>query len=214
MDGDQFLASLETAKRTELDRLGSNKLLIALTDATLEPSAVLQAAADSEHAACRTFDGWAEDTDAADAREVFRWVADRERDHRERVLAAHEAVVGEPYEPADGGALHTYLRQRDGAIERAAAGLVGRATVSDRTHGQLVSFFVNEADESRAELFRELREETGEERDRGLVLLDAHCGSDEDWERARMVAEYVVQVAYDEYADSLAGLGVDVKSVC
>ncbi len=217
MNGTQFTDRVAAAKRTELDRLGSNKLLIALTDATLDADAVLQAAADSEHAASRTFAGWAGDTepsDASDARETFEWVADRERDHRERVLAAHDAVVGSTYEPADGGALHSYLRERDGVIERAATGLVGRALVSDRTHGQLVSFFVNEQDQPRADLFRELRAETREERDRGLALLDAHCDSADDWERASMVAEYVVQVAYDEYADSLAGLGIDVKSVC
>lgn len=214
MNGEQFHEQLQTAKRTQLDRLGSNKLLIALTDATLTAEAVLRAAADSEHAAARTFTGWADDEPESDGREAFAWVADREESHRGRVLAAHEAVTGETYEPADGGTLHTYLRERTGVVERAAAGLVGRATVSDRTHSQLVSFFVNEQDQTRADLFRELREETRAERDRGIELLETHCVSDQDWEQARMVAEYVVQIAYDEYADALDGLGVDVKSVC
>ncbi|MFB6194524.1 MAG: rubrerythrin family protein [Halobaculum sp.] len=213
MDAATFRTELEESKRTELDRLGSNKLLIALTDATLETGAVLRAAADSEHAARRTFEAWAEDA-TGDAREAFAFVAEREADHERRVLDALRATTGEMYEPSDGGTLHSYLREREGVVERAAAGLVGRATVSDRTHAQIVSFFVNEADEIRADLFRALRTETEEELERGLELLDAHCETDEDWERARMVAEYVVDVAYDDYADALKGLGVDVKPVC
>lgn len=214
MDADTFRSELEEAKRTQLGRLGSNKLLIALTDADLTTSAVLHAAADSEHAANRTFRAWADDEPTDDGREAFAWVAEREADHRERVLEALSATTGEAYEPADGGTMHSYLREREGVIERAAAGLVGRALVSDRTHGQLVSFFVNEADTARADTFRDLREETEEELERGLELLDAHCESDEDWERARMVGEYVIQLAYDDYADALAGLGIDVKPVC
>lgn len=213
MDAETFRDELATGKRTQLDRLGSNKLLIALTDATLETDAVLRAAADSEHAARRTFETWASDA-TGDARETFAWVADREKSHEQRVLDSLEAATGETYEPADGGTLHTYLRERDHVVERAAAGLVGRPLVSDRTHGQIVSFFLNEADQSRVDLFRELRRETEEELERGLALLDATCETDDDWERARMVAEYVVQIAYDDYADALEGLGIGVKPIC
>jgi len=51
MDGSAFRDALEDEKRTELDRLGSSKLLIALTDADLRPAAVLSRAAHSELAA-------------------------------------------------------------------------------------------------------------------------------------------------------------------
>ncbi|MEZ3114954.1 rubrerythrin family protein [Halobaculum sp. MBLA0147] len=220
MDAETFRADLEAAKRTELDRLGSNKLLIALTDATLETEAVLRAAADSEHAASETFREWAETESDADAAAAFEWTGDRELDHRERVLATLADAVGEDatgesvYDPNDGGTLHTYLRERTDTVERVAAGLVGRPLVSTRTHTQVVSFFVNEADETRADLFRELKTETEAELDRGLELLDDLCTDADDWERAQMVAEYVVQVAYDDYADALTGLGVDVKPVC
>ncbi|MFB9824008.1 rubrerythrin family protein [Halobaculum roseum] len=220
MDGDRFRETVESAKSTELERLGSNKHLIALTDATLEPEAVLRAAADSEHAAHTTFAGWAadaadDDADADDeaAAELFAWLAERERDHRERVLDSLSAM-GVEHDPVDGGTMHKYLRAREDPIERVAAGTVGRGLVSDRSHLQIVSFFVNEGDEGRADLFRDLRAETEEELERGLTLLADACGTDDDWERARMVAEYVVQIAYDDYADALTGMGIDVKPVC
>ena len=223
MDGEAFRERVESAMATELVRLGSNKLLIALTDATLEPEAVLRAAADSEHAAHTTFAGWADDEGADDdgtvdadgeaAAALFEWLARRERDHRERVLDSL-ADLGVDHDPADGGTMHEYLRTREDVVERVAAGTVGRGLVSDRTHLQIVSFFVNEGDEARADLFRDFRTETEEEMQRGLALLADACETDEDWERARMVAEYVVQIAYDDYADALTGMGVDVKPVC
>ncbi|MFC6785973.1 rubrerythrin family protein [Halobaculum halobium] len=220
MDGERFRATVESAKATELDRFGSNKLLIALTDATLEPEAVLRAAADSEHAAHTTFSGWAADAGGPDddpagdaAAGLFDWLAEREREHRERVLESL-TELGAEHDPVDGGAMHQYLRAREAPVERVAAGAVGRGLVSDRSHLQIVSFFVNEGDESRATLFRDLRTETEEELKRGLALLEDLCADDEDWERARMVAEYVVQIAYDDYADALTGMGIDVKPVC
>jgi hypothetical protein len=219
MDGETFRETVESGKATELERLGSNKLLVALTDATLEPEAVLRAAADSEHAAYTTFSGWGEAGGGGDgaggeaAVELFAWLAERERDHRERVLDSL-AAMGEEHDPVDGGTMHEYLRAREDAVERIAAGTVGRGLVSDRTHLQIVSFFLNEGDEARANLFRDLRTDTEAELERGLALLDESCETDEDWERARMVAKYVVQIAYDDYADALAGLGVDVKPVC
>ncbi|UIO99181.1 rubrerythrin family protein [Halobaculum sp. CBA1158] len=226
MDGEAFRERVESAKSTELERLGSNKLLIALTDATLEPEAVLRAVADSEHAAHVTFSQWADDATEAGgengadgggdaAAELFGWLADRERDHRERVLDSL-SDLGVEHDPADGGTMHEYLRAREDPVERIAAGTVGRGLVSDRSHLQIVSLFVNEGDEARADLFRDLRAETEEELERGLALLEDLCGDEDgdDWERARMVAEYVVQVAYDDYADALTGMGIDVKPVC
>jgi len=210
MDGAEFRDAVAEAKRTELDRLGSNKLLVALTDAELSRERVLEAAADSEHAAHNTFAAWADDEDEEPARDAFADAADREREHRERVLDALEA----PHEPADGGPLHEYLRGRERAVTRVAAGLVGRGLVADETHKQVVSFFVNEADESTAGLFRELRDETEASLERGLELLETLCEGEEDWADARNVAEYTIQVAYDDYADALEGMGVDPKPVC
>jgi hypothetical protein len=211
MDGPAFREAVTDATATELDRLGSNKLLVALTGADLTTEAVLRTAAHSEAAARETFRSWADEENPA-AREAFERTAAREADHYERVLGALEDP---DFEPAggDGGPMHAYLRAREDTVERVAAGMVGRGLVSLRTHAQVVGFFVNEADPIRADLFRDLRAETEDTLERGLSLLETLC-DDEDWERARMVAEYVVQVAYDDYADALGEMGLDPKPVC
>lgn len=223
MDAETFRAELESDRRTQLTRLDSEQLLLALTDGEPTPAAVLRAAADSEHAAHVTFREWAAtagdtgtggeraEATPVDTRALFAWTADREADHRERVCDALDAT----YDPADGGTLHTYLRERERPVERVAAGLVARPLVSERTHSQVISFVGDgetdvdaAATSEHAELFRALRRETAEELERGLDALDALCDTPDDWERARMVAGYTVQVAYDDYADTLAGLGV------
>jgi hypothetical protein len=213
MDGDAFRAAVEDGKRTQLDRLGSSKLLVALTGATLSAEAVLDVAAHSEHAARETFRAWASDEADEGARAAFEAVAEREDDHLDRVLAASEDPDAFDPDP-DPGPMHAYLRGREETVDRIAGGMVGRALVSLRTHTQVVSFFVDEADETRATLFRDLKAETAETLDRGLALLDERCVDDDDWERARTVAEYTVQTAYDDYADTLQGMGVNPKSVC
>lgn len=210
MDAAGFHDALTDAKRTELDRLGSNKLLVAITDADLSESRVLRAAADSENAAHNTFATWADDESSAEAAVAFVAVADQERRHLERVLDA----LDESYDPADGGPMHEYLRSRDDTVQRVAAGMVGRSLVVDQTHKQILSYFVNEADERTAGLFRDLRNETEETLEAGLDLLESLCRSNDDWADARAAAEYVVQVAYDDYEDSLRGMGVDPKPVC
>jgi hypothetical protein len=210
MDATAFRESVEAAKATELDRLGSSKLLIALTDADLSEEAVLRAAAFSESLARETFESWAADESDDEASAVFADVAAQEAEHYERVADA----LGDAVEPEGVGPMHAYLRDRDDTVERAAAGLVGRGLVSLRTHLQVVSFFVNEADAAKADLFRDLRGETEESLSAGLDLLDSVCEDDADWERAAAVAEYVIQLAYDDYADSLTELGVDPKPIC
>jgi hypothetical protein len=212
MDGETFRASVEESKRTELDRLGSSKLLIALTGARIERGEVLEVAAHSEHAARETFRAWAADESDDAVREAFEAVAEQEDSHLERVLDALDGDGG--IDLADGGPMHAYLRGREDTVERVAGGMVGRPLVSLRTHAQIIGFFVNEADERSADLFRDLRAETAAVIDDGVGLLDDRCATDEEWERAEMVAEYVVQVAYDDYADSLTELGLGVKDIC
>jgi len=210
MDAERFREAVEDEKRTQLDRLGSEKLLVALTDATIDRASVLAVAADAEHAAAETFRSWADDEDEETARGAFAAVRDQEREHYERV-ATH--LPG--HDPPDaGGPMHAYLRGLEGSIERVGAGLVGRPLVSTRSHTQVISFFVNEADAGRADLFRGLKAETSEELDRGLETLDALCDGDDDWERAQATAEYAIQVAYDDYADSLRGMGLDPQPLC
>lgn len=202
--------AVETAKETELDRLGSSKLLLALTDAELDRESVLRAAASSELAARETFSAWADDEEHDAAADLFADVADQEQRHYERVAD----LLGEEVEPPSSGPMHVYLRDQSWTVGRLAGGLLGRTLVSDRTHLQVVSFFVNEADEDAAEVFRDLRTETREAQDRGLELLDSVCETDEDWERAESAAGYVIQLAYDDFADVLMGMGVDPKPIC
>lgn len=218
MDGPSFREAVEAACATELDRLGSNRLLVALTDAELTTPAVLEVAAASEAAARDTFAAWADDEGDETARERFAAVAERERDHYERVLdslrdADPEAAAA--FDPGDDpGPVHGYLRTREETVPRLAAGTVGRGLVSLRTHAQVIAFFVNEPDERRADLFRDLRAETEAALSDGLALLEEQCESEDDWDRARSSAEYVVTLAYDSYADALRGMGVDPRSIC
>lgn len=210
MDGETFVERAEDAKATELDRLGSGKLLVALTDAELTAERVLAVAATSEYAAAETFHGWAADEPADDARSAFEAVAAQEDEHFDRVRAHLDSF--DP--PGTPGPMHAYLRGRADTVERVAAGLVARPLVSARTHTQVISFFINEADREVTDLFRDLKAETEAVVDRGTALLESTCEGDEDWERARATAEYLIQVAYDDFADGLAGLGLDPKSIC
>lgn len=211
MDGERFRSDVEAAKETELDRLGSQQLLVALTDAELTAERVLDVAAASEHAARETFRGWADDEPDADAREAFVAVAEQEDDHLRRVT---DELDGEWAADGDAGPMHAYLRGRESTIERIAGGMVGRPLVSLRTHMQLIGFFVNEADERRADVIRDLRAETDDVLTDGVELLEANCETDDDWQSAQMVAEYTIQLAYDDYADALRNLGFDPRSVC
>ncbi|WP_416839678.1 rubrerythrin family protein [Haloferax sp. DFSO52] len=211
MDAASFRDAVETAKQTQLDRLGSSKLLLALTNAELSESAVFRAAAHSESVARETFQLWADDETNDRVRGVFEETARQEAEHLQRVLDAADADIDSPDGP---GVMHAYLRGRDDTIERVAAGMVGRGLVSVRTHTQVIGFFVNEADVANTRLFRELKAETEATLTTGLELLDDLCEDDDDWERAQMVAEYVIQVAYDDYADGLAELGVDPRPLC
>ena len=210
MDGETFVAELETTTATQLKRLGSDKLLVALTDATLEEGRVLAAAAASEYAAAETFHAWASDEADAGARAAFEDVAAQEDEHAERVTAHLDAF--EP--PTAPGPMHAYLRGREDTVERVATGLVARPLVSARAHTQVVSFFINEADRERTDLFRELKTDTEAVVETGKALLEARCRDEEDWDRAAATAAYLIQVAYDDYVDALAGMGLDPRSIC
>ncbi|MFB6160681.1 MAG: rubrerythrin family protein [Haloferacaceae archaeon] len=205
MDAAEFREAVAAEKRPQLDRLGSETLLVALSGGEPSPPAVLRAAAHSEYAARETFRAWADDEDRPDARAAFAATAEREADHYERVRAE---IDDDGFDPADGGPMHAYLRGRTATLDRVAAGTVGRGLVSLRTHAQVVDFFASRGEERRAALFRDLRAETEAALDDGLALLGDVATDADDWARARAVAGYTVQLAYDDYADALSGLGV------
>ena len=204
---DDFRDDVAAAAETELDRLGSSKRLVALTGATLDDETVLRAAAASEAAAADVFAEWAADA-TGDAAETFAAFAERERDHHERVAAE----LGDDVD-ADPGAVHDYLRGLNDPIEQAGA-VVGRGLVAGRTLAQFVSYFVNRADEGRADLFRDLRRDTEADTETAIALLADVAEDEAAVERARDAAIEVVDVAYEEYVAALESMGVNAKSVC
>ena len=207
MNVDDFRDDVAAAVETELDRLGSSKRLVALTDASLDDETVLRAAAASEAAAADVFAAWAAD-ETGDAAETFAAFAERERDHYERVAAE----LGENVAP-DSGAVHDCLRDLDDTVDH-VGGVVGRGLVAERTLAQFVSYFVNSADEARADLFRELRADTDADTETAISLLADVATDESDIERARDTAIKVVNVAYEEYVEALESMGVNAKSVC
>lgn len=209
MDAADFRARVETERQTELDRIGSSKRLVALTDASLDDETVLHTAAASEAAATAVFEEWAADA-GGDAAETFASFAEREHEHHERICAE----LGDDVDvEADPGAVHDTLEALDGVLER-AGGVVGRGLVAERTLTQFVSYFVNQADEQRADLFRDLKAETKMDTEAAVTLLESTVDSDEDWERAVDAALEVVDAAYEEYVEALDSMGVNAKSIC
>lgn len=212
MDGTAFVETVRESRATELDRLGSEKALVATTAARLDRTSVLAATLDAERRAAATFEEWATDEPHDEIRSTFERVADLERDHAERVTALFDDADVPESDPGPDG-IHAHLRPLDSTVERVAAGLVARPLVSERSLLQVVNFFINEADDRAADAIRDLRAETQDLIDDGTTLLD-DCCANEDWDRAREAADRTVDVAYAEYEDRLTEMGVDPKPVC
>lgn len=205
MNSDEFVEAVRKANETALSRLGSSKSLYAATDGEMDSDEVFRAAADSEYAAARTFEGWADDEDAS---ELFSHLADVENDHYERVSGKVD-----DHEPGDTPALHEYLRELDDTRER-LGGFVGRTLASEKSKEQMTGFFTGQADPKTAQLFRDLKGDLGDQLDDTLALLDDLCESDEDWETAKEAASGAITAAYEEYTESLESMGVNPKPVC
>ncbi|SDZ75607.1 hypothetical protein SAMN04488065_0065 [Haloplanus vescus] len=197
MDADALRTALETDYADELDRLGSPALLQALSGGDPDPTALLAAAADSEHAARETFRQWVADTADPTLRETFNAVVEQEDEHFRRVRA-HLPDDATP--PEGAGPMHAYLRGRTDPIQRVAGGMVGRTLVSLRTHARLIDFFDERGAADRADLFRDLRAETEACLEDGLEALDARADSD-DWDAAEAVAGYTITLAADDLND-------------
>jgi hypothetical protein len=204
MDAADTIATVEEATTTERTRIGSDKALVAATGANLEADAVWTAAATREAGVADALEGWgagAGDGDAAAVADAFGRAATAAADRAERIDAS----------PGDPDALSSHLDTLDGTSERVGAGLVAVPLVFDRFYLQVVSFFVNEADEGSADAARELRSgasDLGPARD-ALAGLEAS-----ERERARDAAVEAVGVAYEEYASALESMGLDPKPVC
>jgi rubrerythrin len=209
MDASELHDAVRADNETALSRLGSSKSLYAATGGEMEADAVLEAAADAEHAAAETFEQWADSESDADAREVFEETASEERDHYDAVAAELDA-----HDPSgDPGAMQQYLRALDSTVER-AGGLLGRLLATEKSKEQLTGFFVGQADPQTAQLFRDLKGDLDDQRDRALAVLDSVCETDEDWDAAKSAADAAIQEAYDEYTEQLEAMGVNPKPVC
>ncbi|WP_327050611.1 rubrerythrin family protein [Halomicrococcus gelatinilyticus] len=207
MDADQFVSTVRDDAETALSRLGSSKSLYAATGGEMDADEVYRAAADAEHAARRTFETWA-DAEAGDVSALFASVADTERDHYERVVADLS-----DHDPGAVPAVHEFLREQEDTVAR-LGGFVGRTLASEQSKGQMVGFFTGQADPQTAQLFRDLKGDLDEQRERALAVLADRCEGDEDWERARDAATGAIEAAYDEYTRSLESMGVNPKPVC
>jgi hypothetical protein len=209
MNGAELVAAVREERATELDRLGSEKALVAVTGAQLEPGPVLSAPARLLAGAAATFADWAGTTDGA-AGEAFADVAATTTEHGDALLDLTDGVDadGDPPFVVD------ELRTAETTPERVAAGLVAYPMVAERLLLQVINFLVNEGDRSKADTVRDARSDLQAMVDDAADLLEAVCGNDGDWVTAQKAATDAVGTAYDEYATSLEEMGLDPKPVC
>ncbi|MFC7081657.1 rubrerythrin family protein [Halorussus caseinilyticus] len=209
MNADEFLDTVRDENETALSRLGSSKSLYAETEGEMEPETVFRAAADAEYAASETFQQWADDADAESVRETFADFADQESDHYEQVVGK----LDDDHEPTEVPAVHDYLRELDADAAR-VGGFLGRTLASEKSKEQMVGFFVGQADPQTAQLFRDLGGDLDGQLERGTELLAEVCDGDDDWDAALEAASGAIGTAYDEYTETLEGMGVNPKPVC
>lgn len=203
MDGTTLVDALTDDLETELSRLGSSKWLYALTDGEMTGEAVSAAAATDAAAAAERFEAWA--ADAGVAADLFERLAATATDRAETVDA-------DAADDPDADRAYEALAGFDDDVER-LGGALGHSLVLDRTVGQMIGFFVGDADPSTAGTFRDLRDEIDADRERIVETLETHCDGD-DWDRAEAAARAVVNAAYDDYVAILEAMGIKPKNVC
>ena len=213
MNPDEFLDTVRDENETALSRLGSSKSLYAETEGEMEPETVFRAAAEAEYAAAETFQSWADDEgNDQQVRDAFAEFADQERDHYEKVAGKLDEDADD-HEPSEVPAIHEYLRGIESDAGR-VGGFLGRTLASEKSKEQMVGFFVGQADPQTAQLFRDLGSDLDGQIERGMELLTEVCESDEEWDAALEAASGAIQAAYDEYTETLEGMGVNPKPVC
>ena len=202
MDGTTLVDTVTDDLETQLSRLGSSKWLYALTDGDMTGEAVRTAAAADAAAAAETFGAWVDDADGDG--ETFEALAASAADRRDAV---------DPEADAAARGLYDALASLDGTVSR-LGGALGYLLVLDRTVGQMVGFFVGDADPSTANEFRGLRDGVDADRSRVVDALDSACSADLDWDRAAAAATTVVEATYDDYVETLESMGIKPKNVC
>jgi hypothetical protein len=204
MNGTTLADALTDDLETELSRLGSSKWLYALTDGEMDAAAVRAAAAADAETAAERFGAWADAAAVDAAATTFETLA--------ADADARRGAAGVDATSAERGVDAALATLDDDAAR--LGGALGYALVLDRTVGQMVGFFVGDADPTTAEQFRAARSDLDDARAQVIEALDAVCDGDADWERARTAAEAVVEAAYEDYVETLESMGVEPKNVC
>jgi hypothetical protein len=181
---------------TELERLGSDRGLIALTDADLSSETIRSRITSVLAGTAEVYEEWANDDAFATAAETTRNIAATTSDTAVKPASDHPLVAA--------------LDGLDDQSERVGAGLVALPLVLDGWVLQGVSFFVNEADEAAADQFRKVRAGL----DEVMATGESAVESEEERERATEAALALVEAAYEDYVETLDGLGLDPKTVC
>ncbi|MFA1609715.1 transcription antitermination protein [Halobellus rubicundus] len=203
MNASDLEAALRDDHETAFSRLGSSKAMYALTAGEMDGDSVRAAAAADALALASVLDDWADDGDA-DVRSLYADLAAAAREHAESVADDPSLDESAPlYDALDGF---------ESTPER-LGGLLGRYLVSLEYVGQMVGFFVGDADPMAANDFRGLRSDLESERDRVAEALDAACDGD-DWDLAGDAADAVIEAAYDDYVETLQSMGIKPKNVC
>ncbi|WP_049985566.1 hypothetical protein [Halobellus rufus] len=204
MNGSDLAADVQDDHETAFSRLGSSKAMYAVTGGEMDGDSVRAAAATDALALADVLDSWGDGGDAS-ATDLF---ADLAADARERA-----ADVADDPEIEEEPKLYGVLAEFE-TVPARLGGLLGRYLVALEYAGQMVGFFVGDADPMAADDFRGLRSDLEAERDRVIDALDANCASDDDWEAAREAADAVVEAAYDDYVETLESMGIKPKNVC
>lgn len=196
-----FLDSLRDDHETPLSRLGSSKALYAVTGGEMDGDAVRAAAATEAAAAADLFEWWGDDEANGDASTLFSAFADTAHEHADTVGAEPEGDEPNIYD------VLAEFETTDGRL----GGALARALVSLKTVEQMVGFFIGDADPKSADTFRTLKSDLQDQLDTLADAVDEHV---EDEAVAREAADAVVQAAYDEYVETLEGMGIKPKNVC
>jgi len=196
MNADDFVDTISSENQTPLSRLGSSKALYAITEGEMEEDVVLSSAATTVHHVAETVGDWDGD--------VFAAAADTAGDQYETITGKLDG-----HEPGERSAALETLAEQDGTAAR-LGGFVGWTLVAKKTFEQLTGYFVGQADPQTSQTFREMGSDIEDLRSEALDAL----ADDGDWESAEAAASEVVQAAYDEYVETLEGLGVNPKNVC
>ena len=206
MNGRDLATELRDGHETAFSRLGSSKAMYALTGGEMEAEQVRAAAADDALALAAVLDEWTASTaENGDIGALYSELADAARGHA-------ASVVDDP-SLDDLPERYETLSRLESTPDR-LGGLLGRYLVTLEHVGQMVGFFVGDADPMAADDFRGLRSDLEAERDRVADALDDVCESNDDWDAARDAGDAVVEAAYDDYVETLESMGIKPKNVC